>query len=205
MAIGSQDLELIKQEVGSIRDFYQSRMDDEIPPLKEEIARIETQLNRVRDMWRDGEKRAILSSYAGGDRLRVPYGKYTGLDHLDLACVRSLLSAQVREPSGVNPRMLEEWQTNLKAAMDSSTAGSGDELVDTQEARALWEDVNLETSIAPLFPTAQPALPAPNDGDSSNGASITLRLNRKALGGGGLLGGGLVGLAAGAGKAFGWW
>jgi len=52
--------------------------------------------------------------------------------------------------------------------------------------------------------TAQPALPAPNDGDSSNGASITLRLNRKALGGGGLLGGGLVGLAAGAGKAFGW-
>lgn len=50
--------------------------------------------------------------------------------------------------------------------------------------------------------TSKPAL---NDGDSSNGASITLRLNRKALGGGGLLGGGLVGLAAGAGKALGWW
>ena len=155
MAIGSQDLEIIKQEVGAIRDFYQSRMDDEIPPLKEEIARIENQLNRVRDMWRDGERRAILSSFAGGDRLRVPYGKYTGLDHLDLACVRSLLSAQLREPSGVNPRMLNEWQTNLKAAMDSTTGGSGDELVDTQEARALWEDVNLETAIAPLFPSVQ--------------------------------------------------
>ena len=38
MAIGSQDLEIIKQEVGTIRDFYQSRMDEEIPPLKEEIA-----------------------------------------------------------------------------------------------------------------------------------------------------------------------
>ena len=35
--------------------------------------------------------------------------------------------------------------------MDSTTAGSGDELVPTQEAAALWLDVNLETLIAPLF------------------------------------------------------
>ena len=155
MAIGAQDLELIKQEVAGIREFYESRMDAEIPPIKEEIGRIEAQLNRVRDLWREGEKRAILSTYGGADRLRVPYGKYNGLDHLDLACIRSLLTAQLREPSGLNPRMLSEWQTNIKAAMDSTTAGSGDELVDTQEARAMWEDVNLETAIAPLFPTVQ--------------------------------------------------
>ena len=102
-----------------------------------------------------GEKRAILSKFAGGDRARVPCGKYTGLDHLDMACVRSLLKAQLREPSGLNPRMLEDWQTNIKAAMDSTSAGSGDELVDTQEARALWDDVNLETAVAPLFNTIQ--------------------------------------------------
>ena len=47
--------------------------------------------------------------------------------------------------------------------------------------------------------------PSLDDGESSNGAIITLKLNRKALGGGGLVGGGMVGLAAGAGKAFGWW
>ena len=35
--------------------------------------------------------------------------------------------------------------------MDSTTAGSGDELVPTQEAAALWLDVNLETMVAPLF------------------------------------------------------
>ena len=155
MAIGSQDLEIIKQEVGAIRDFYQSRMDEEIPALKEEIARVEAQVNRVQDMWREGEKRAIMSSVTGAGRLRVPYGKYTGLDHLDLACVNSLLIAQQRDPSGVNPRMLDEWQTNLKAAMDSTTGGAGDELVDTQEARAMWEDVNQETAIAPLFPSVQ--------------------------------------------------
>ena len=73
------------------------------------------------------------------------------MDSLSLAYIRSVLNAQLREPSGLNPRMLEDWQNNLKAAMDSATAGSGDELVATQEAAALWADVNLETLIAPLF------------------------------------------------------
>ena len=35
--------------------------------------------------------------------------------------------------------------------MDSTTVGAGDELVPTQEAAALWLDVNLETLVAPLF------------------------------------------------------
>ena len=91
----------------------------------------------------------------GGERARAAHGKYTGLDALDLACVRSLLTAQLRDPSGLNPRMLDDWRGNLKAAMDSTTGGAGDELVDTQEARALWEDVNLETAVAPLFNTVQ--------------------------------------------------
>ena len=51
--------------------------------------------------------------------------------------------------------MLEDWQTNIKAAMDSTTSGSGDELVDTQEARALCDDVNLETAVSSLFNTIQ--------------------------------------------------
>ena len=102
-------------------------------------------------MWRQGEKDAILAKYGGRERPRVPYGKYQGLDLLDLAYMRSLLNAQMRKPLGLNPHMLEDWQANLKAAMDSTTAGTGDELVSTQEAAALWMDVNLETMIAPLF------------------------------------------------------
>ncbi len=155
MTITTQDMETIKREIGSIREYYQSHMDAEIPPLKEEVARISSQLSQAQDSWRAGEKRAILSKFAGADRPRALHGKYAGLDMLDLACVRSLLAAQFRDPSGVNPRMLEEWQTNVKAAMDSTTAGTGDELVDTQEARALWDDVNLETAVAPLFNTIQ--------------------------------------------------
>ena len=37
--------------------------------------------------------------------------------------------------------------------MDSTTAGSGDELVATIESRELWMDVNLQTLVAPLVPT----------------------------------------------------
>ena len=40
-----------------------------------------------------------------------------------------------------------------RAAMDSATAGSGDELVATLEARELWMDVNLQTLVASIIPT----------------------------------------------------
>ena len=126
-------------------------MDTEIPPLKEEVDRIAAQVARIQDLWRDGEKKSILANYSEQDRPRVPYGKYQGLDLLDLAYIRSLLTAQLRQPLGLNPRMLEMWQANIKAAMDSTTAGTGDELVPIQKAAALWMDVSLEMLVSPLF------------------------------------------------------
>ena len=113
MTLGAQDIELIKREVAGIRDFYQSRMDTEIPPLKEEVSRVAAQLGRVQEMWRDGERRGILERFGGDDRPRVPYGKYKGLDLLDLAYIRSVLGAQLREPAGLNPRMLADWQNTI--------------------------------------------------------------------------------------------
>ena len=59
MTIAAQDLELIKQELSGIREFYDARINKEIPPLKKEMDRIAGQLNRVQAMWRDGEKRAL--------------------------------------------------------------------------------------------------------------------------------------------------
>lgn len=124
-------LELVRRELGGIREFYEQRMNSEIPPLKEEVDRLGAQISKLQDSRRQAEKQALLHQFGGGDRPRVAFGKYLGMDHLDLACARSLLSAQLREPAGANPRMLDDWQSNLKAAMDSTTAGSGDELVDT--------------------------------------------------------------------------
>lgn len=46
--------------------------------------------------------------------------------------------------------VLQQWH---RAAMDSTTAGYGDELVATLQAAELWMDVNLQTMVAPLIPT----------------------------------------------------
>ena len=154
MTMATQQLDLIKRELTGIREFYEERLNSELPPLREEVGRLAGRLAQLQEHARDGERAALLHQFAG-DRPRVAFGKYAGLDHLDLACVRSLLAAQLRDPAGASPRMLDDWQGNLKAAMDSTTAGAGSELVDTQEARALWDDVNLETAIAPLFHTVQ--------------------------------------------------
>ncbi len=144
-------MELIKREMAGIREFYQSRMDAEVPPLKEEVNRLSAQLRRVQDRWREGEKQALLSRFGSNDRTRVPHGKYQGMDQLDLAICRSLLKAQLAQPQGYQPAHLEQWDKYLKAAMDSTTVGLGDELVPAQEARQLWMDVNLQTAVASLF------------------------------------------------------
>ena len=50
---------------------------------------------------------------------------------------------------------LSGWRSQMvdlvQRAMDSTTSGSGDELVPTFEAAELWMDVNLETLVLPLF------------------------------------------------------
>ena len=153
MTLSTWELETIKNEVAEVREFYRQRLDADLPPLQEELERLSRAVGDITEKQRAGERQAMLARYAGGgnDRPRVPFGKYHGMDALDLACVRSVLAAQQREPGDANPRMLEDWQTNLKAAMDSATAGSGDELVATGEAAALWADINLETHVAGLF------------------------------------------------------
>lgn len=53
----------------------------------------------------------------------------------------------------IAPRLNEMRADAMRAAMDSTTAGSGDELVNTMERAELWMDVNLETRIASIIPT----------------------------------------------------
>ncbi len=159
MTLSTWELETIKNEVAEVREFYRQRLDADLPPLREEMERLSRAVGELTEKQRSGEKQSMLARYAGGaggsdrggDRPRVPFGKYQGMDALDLACVRSVLAAQQREPGDVNPRALEDWQANLKAAMDSTTAGTGDELVATGEAAALWADINVDTHVAGLF------------------------------------------------------
>lgn len=73
-------------------------------------------------------------------------------------------------PGGLKLRdSLLEWRNDffrqINRAMDSTTAGSGDELVPTFEAAEVWLDVNLATNVLPLFrqqpmPTSPFTIPA---------------------------------------------
>ena len=78
----------------------------------------------------------------------VRSGPYAGCDVLDLAIMRSMQRAAA---SQMGPDSVREWGIRLKAAMDSVTAGKGDELVPTGMSYRLWEDVHQETKVAGLF------------------------------------------------------
>ena len=156
MTLSNWEMETIKNEVAEVREFYRQRLDADLPPLQEEIKRLSQAVGEITERRREAERQQVLAHYNGGagsgERPVVSFGKYQGMDALDLACVRSVLAAQQREPGDADSRALEAWQANLKAAMDSATAGRGDELAPTAEAATLWADVNLDTHVAALFP-----------------------------------------------------
>jgi len=140
----------INQVVAQIQETIQAKVQAGIQPLQEEYTRMAQDVREVLAASRDLRRASLY--HPSNDRLRVISGPYQGMDALDLAMVRSLVNAQMRTPQGLNYQNLERWQERLTAALDSTTAGAGDELVPTEEARQLWMDVNLETVVASLFP-----------------------------------------------------
>ena len=63
----------------------------------------------------------------------------------------------------------------------------------------------LETGLNAHVARHQSSSAAMSASEAANGTSVTFRVSRKVIGGGGLLGGGALGVALGAGKALGWW
>ena len=69
-----------------------------------------------------------------------------------------ILGAHARDPEMqyrqvVQPMLGHLREIAVRAAMDSTTPGIGDELVPTLERAELWMDVNLQTLVAGLIPT----------------------------------------------------
>ena len=141
--MSTADLEEIKSEVASVAQFVRERSE----PLAEEQARLRKSLDDVIANQRESQRAAISAKSMGTSR-RVDAGTYAGLDALDLTLARSLQRAAAHSHGDDATR---EWGLRLKAAMDSVTAGKGDELVPTGFSRKLWHDVRMETRVASLF------------------------------------------------------
>ena len=139
----TQELESVKKEISEVSAFVKER----VQPLREERDRLEKSITELTATEREIRRRALLGN-GSEQRRRVESGPYAGSDALDLAIARSLYaSARISGKGGG----LDEWERHLKAAMDSVTVGSGDELVTAAQANLLWQDVNLETQVASLF------------------------------------------------------
>ena len=139
----TQELETVKKELAGISTFVKER----VKPAFDEQARLTEAINGLADAGNEMRRRALASQADDEDR-RVESGPYTGCDALDLMIGRSLLRAARAQGGGPG---VEDWSVHLRAAMDSLTAGSGDELTYTSQASRLWQDVHLETMIASLF------------------------------------------------------
>ena len=141
--MSTQELETVKREIADVSSFVR----DHVAPVHEERVRLKEAVEGVIEAGKEMRRKALLASAHDRPRVDAPWG-YAGCDALDLAIVRSLYRAAKATSGG--PR-IDEWGVHLRAAMDSLTAGAGDELVNTAEATQLWKDVNLETMVASQF------------------------------------------------------
>ncbi len=145
----------IQREIAQTQSFVQERLDPmrrEVGLLREEQERLAGEVRTLLAQQRSERRDAVLSR-ASNDRVRVRGGQLDGFDMVDLAIMRSLLTAQQARPQDYDSRALQAWEQSVQRAMDSTTAGAGDELVGREEARQLWADVNVETAVASLFET----------------------------------------------------
>ncbi len=145
----------MQKEIVETQEFVRERLGPvtrELTLMREEQERLAGEVRSVLEHDRSTRRDALLGRMSN-DRVRVRGGKLDGFDLVDLAVMRSLLAAQQARPQDYDPRSLRAWEESVARAMDSTTAGSGDELVPQEEARQLWADVNLETAVASLFET----------------------------------------------------
>ena len=145
----------IQREIAQTQSFVQERLDPmrrEVGLLREEHERLAGEVRTLLAQQRSERRESVLSR-ASNDRVRVRGGQLDGFDMVDLAIMRSLLTAQQARPQDYDSRALQAWEQSVQRAMDSTTAGAGDELVGREEARQLWADVNAETAVASLFET----------------------------------------------------
>ncbi len=151
----TQEMELLKKEIADVSTFVKERVE----PAHDERVRLRKAIEALTSEQREYRRSAVLDDHhypssrgvsrnaSTGDRV-VKSGPYAGCDTLDLAIMRSMQRAA---ESQLGSDSVHDWDVRLKSAMDSVTAGKGDELVSTGMSSQLWQDVHQETKVAGLF------------------------------------------------------
>ena len=166
-----EEVDRLGREVADVQQRDRTRRRDALARLVEQTPGHQVQEGPYAGM--DILDLALVSRFARSQR-RESFGPawVERAEDARRALVRGITVADVQASHQEAARRLESWftvdskptgqyegfgrgllQSMTRAAMDSTTAGYGDELVATLEARELWLDVNLQTLVAPLVPT----------------------------------------------------
>ena len=166
-----EEIERLGREVVGVQERDRGRRRDALARLAEQASGHQVEEGPYAGM--DVLDLALVSRFARSQR-RESFGPawVERAEEARRALARGITAADVQASHRVAARKLEAWftvdsrptgqyegfgraplQAMTRAAMDSTTAGYGDELVATLEARELWLDVNLQTLVAPLVPT----------------------------------------------------
>ncbi len=166
-----EEVDRLGREVAEVQQRDRSRRRDALARLVEQTPGHHVEEGPYAGM--DILDLALVSRFARSQR-RESFGPawVERAEEARRALVRGITTADVQASHQEAARRLASWftvdskptgqyegfgrgllQSMTRAAMDSTTAGYGDELVATLEARELWLDVNLQTLVAPLVPT----------------------------------------------------
>ena len=145
MPENTQELELLRKELADVSSFVKERVE----PAQEERIRLRKAIEALTHEQQEYRRASVLGGDAEDAAERVvKSGPYTGCDVLDLAIMRSMQRAT---GSRLGSGSVRDWEVRIKAAMDSITAGKGDELVPSGMSSRLWNDVHQKTHVASLF------------------------------------------------------
>ena len=155
MTLEHAQLAAVKADIAGIRAFAQTKIEAGLAPLQEENQRLATELIKIQSRLQ-----ALQRAQTAPSNLphTVHSGPYAGMTRPDLHMIAAFQAAMLEDQAtirGSDRLRVEAWGDRLRAAMDSTTAGSGDELVPTGAASELWMDVHLATKIYGLIPNVR--------------------------------------------------
>ena len=131
-------------DIGVMRSLaYSHRDDPDAPHARSWVAQLEATRSMVTDLTPDIVDRHFPEASSAGCAARTwPFPSPE----------RTIRDPEMQYRQVIQPVLGHMREVAMRAAMDSTTAGAGDELVPTLERAELWMDVNLQALVMGLIP-----------------------------------------------------
>jgi len=153
------------QDISEINQFIKEKYDplaQAVGLITEETARLVDSVSELLKTKAEIDRLALLRVYDATTPMvtyRASGGETRYVDEVDVKIINAFYWS-MRKDVGTGRltqeqiSALPEWEENIKTvkrALDSTTVGSGDELVPTADLPEMWNDIHLATSVKSMF------------------------------------------------------